>query len=89
MIVPVSRQSRWQTTRVGAASLWHAVRVAVAQVGARLIDALVWFLLLMTAGAALLVAGTYVLIGIGWALIVGGMLCICAATFVRKGMIGG
>lgn len=89
MIVPVGRQSRWQTARVGVASLWHAVHVAMADVGARLIDALVWFLLLMSAGAALLVAGTYVLIGIGWALIVGGMLCIIAAMFIRKGMSGG
>lgn len=89
MIVPVGHQPRWLTARAGAASLWHTVCAGVANVGARLFDALVWFVLLMTAGAALLVAGTYVLAGMGWALLAGGALCICAASFIRKGMTGG
>jgi len=102
VILPVGRESRvkwtapvleafqaFQLVRTVAASLLRAVRTAVANMISALLDALVWFLLLMAAGAAMLVAGTYVLAGIGWALIIGGVLCICAASFIRKGMTGG
>ena len=89
VVFPAGHGSRWQSVRIGAVSLSRGVRAAVANVVTRLFDALVWFLLLMTAGAAMLVAGTYVLVGVGWALIVSGVLCICAASFIRKGMTGG
>jgi len=44
------------------------------------------FLLAAVAGFCLLVSGVFVLAGLGWSLIAGGMACLLAAGFIRKGL---
>jgi len=44
------------------------------------------FLLLALAGLALLVAGVYVLLGLGFALLAGGAAALLVAAFVRRGL---
>lgn len=83
------RPSKAAIVPLGHRPGWQAVRDALASFGTYLADAIVWFLLLLAAGAAMLVAGVYLIVGIGWALIAGGLLCICAASFIRKGMTDG
>lgn len=41
-----------------------------------------------TAGLCLIVAGVYVLVGNGWALLAGGVALLMVAGFIRKGLIG-
>jgi hypothetical protein len=73
----------------------HAKRLSVAVTrslsafGAHLASAVLWFQLLHACGAGFLVAGVYVLAGLGWSLIAAGILCIGVASFLRKGMTGG
>ena len=57
--------------------------------GRAFVSAVLWFLLMVAAGVAMLVAGVYVLAGTGWALIAGGAFCISAAVFIRKGLTNG
>ncbi|SOQ06541.1 hypothetical protein [Pseudomonas syringae group genomosp. 3] len=45
------------------------------------------FLVTATVGLCLFVGGVFVLAGAGWALIAGSGSCICAAGFIRKGLI--
>lgn len=61
----------------------------LARLGQRLLSALLWFLLLALAGACLVVAGVYLLAGLGWGLVAGGVLCLVAASFIRRGMTDG
>ncbi|MFK3973767.1 hypothetical protein ACI2KS_23930 [Pseudomonas sp. NPDC087358] len=44
------------------------------------------FLLVALAGLCLFVAGVYVLVGTGWALIGGAVCLITTAGFIRKGL---
>jgi hypothetical protein len=37
-------------------------------------------------GAGSIVAGIFVLFGVGWSLILGGILAIAAAAFLRRGL---
>lgn len=37
-------------------------------------------------GSCLVVAGVFVLFGVGWSLILGGALSIAAAAFLRRGL---
>ncbi|MEN5029098.1 MULTISPECIES: hypothetical protein [Pseudomonas] len=46
------------------------------------------YILLALCGFASAVAGVYVLQGLGWALIAGGLSLLSIAGFVRKGLIG-
>lgn len=48
--------------------------------------ALALFLLTSAGGLALLVAGVYLLAGLGWAFLAGGVCMLCAAAFLRAGM---
>ena len=45
------------------------------------------FILLALCGFVSVVAGVYVLQGLGWALIAGGLALLLTAGFVRKGLI--
>ncbi|GAB6406038.1 hypothetical protein PMHK_34660 [Pseudomonas sp. MHK4] len=45
------------------------------------------FILLALCGFGSVVAGVYVLQGLGWALIAGGVALLLLAGFVRKGLI--
>ncbi|GEM_PF-2557788 len=47
------------------------------------------FLLAALAGLALITAGVFVLWGLGYSLIIGGLSCLAAALFVRRGMTDG
>lgn len=44
------------------------------------------FLLSAFVGLALLVAGVFVLYGLGYALLAGGCACLSVAGFIRKGL---
>nr|WP_314586587.1 hypothetical protein [uncultured Pseudomonas sp.] len=46
------------------------------------------FLLAAAVGLCLIVAGVYVLVGTGWALLAGGVALLMVAGFIRKGLIG-
>lgn len=50
---------------------------------------LIIYLLTALAGFVLLCAGTYVLAGLGWALIAGAVSMFSIAAFVQKGLRGG
>lgn len=46
------------------------------------------FLLAAAAGLCLIVGGVYVLTGMGYALLAGGVALLLVAGFIRKGLIG-
>ena len=45
--------------------------------------------LALLAGAGLIVGGVFVLVGLGWCLIAGGMFALGMAELLRRGMTGG
>ncbi|TDV44407.1 hypothetical protein EC919_11479 [Pseudomonas graminis] len=45
------------------------------------------FIVVAVAALCLLVAGVFLLAGLGWSLIAGGAACLVAAGFIRKGLI--
>lgn len=55
----------------------------------RAFSAVVWFVLLCISGAALLVAGAFILAGLGWATVVAGALCLVIAVLLLVGMSRG
>lgn len=62
------------------------VSAALSAIASAFVSALVWFLLMTAVGAGLLASGVYLLAGLGWSLIAGGVLCIFAAMFIHRGM---
>lgn len=50
------------------------------------VAALTWFLLLSFAGLAMIVAGVYIMLGIGPALCFAGFGCLLLAAFLRRGL---
>lgn len=50
-------------------------------------SAIAAILFLALAGAGMLIGGTYVLVGHGFALLVGGVLSILAAVILRSGLM--
>lgn len=52
-----------------------------------LLSALFWFFLTRLAGASCVVAGVYVLLGFGWALIAAGIGLIAMSEFIRSGLV--
>jgi hypothetical protein len=40
-------------------------------------------------GAGMIVTGVYVLAGPGWCLIASGLIAVCAAAFLRRGLTNG
>ena len=67
----------------------HAVASAWALLVAIAASALTWMLVLGAAGFVLIVAGVYILAGIGWAFIAGGVACLVLAYFVHRGVTDG
>lgn len=49
-------------------------------------DTALFIFALAVIGSGLIVAGVYVLAGVGWCLIAGGVMAICAAAFIRRGL---
>lgn len=47
------------------------------------------YLLIAVLGFAFAVAGVYILLGFGWALIAAASSCFVAAGFIRKGLTSG
>lgn len=47
---------------------------------------LIIFLVASGAGLAMCCAGVFVLAGLGWALVAGGVSCFAVAGFIRKGL---
>jgi len=45
-----------------------------------------FFIMIALCGFAVVVAGVYVLLGLGWALLAGGASLLLIAGFVRKGL---
>ncbi|CAA2106025.1 hypothetical protein [Variovorax paradoxus] len=58
----------------------------LAVVGAVALSALLWFIVLGAAGIGLVVAGVYVLAGLGWALIAAGVFLLLVTALVGRGM---
>lgn len=48
--------------------------------------AAIFLLVLLSAGQSLLVAGVYVLAGLGWSLIAGAVTCLVPAGILARGM---
>ncbi|WP_236713898.1 hypothetical protein, partial [Pseudomonas sp. ICMP 10191] len=55
----------------------------------RMNTASIIYLLTAVLGFALAVAGVYVLLGLGWALLAAASSCFVAAAFIRRGLTGG
>ena len=51
-------------------------------------NGLILFLVVAIVALGLLVAGVFVLAGLGWALVAAGAGCLAAAGFIRKGLTG-
>nr|WP_288355822.1 hypothetical protein [uncultured Pseudomonas sp.] len=47
------------------------------------------YLLCASLGVGLAVAGVYILLGLGWALLTGAVACFAAAAFIRRGLTSG
>ncbi|WP_288477164.1 hypothetical protein [uncultured Pseudomonas sp.] len=47
------------------------------------------YLLIAALGFGLAVAGVYILLGLGWALLAGAASCFAAAAFIRRGLTSG
>ncbi len=54
-----------------------------------LASAVLWFLLVALAGSGLLVAGFYVMLGPGPALIAAGVICLLMSMFILRGIARG
>jgi len=63
-----------------------AFRAGAAAALAKVFSAAVWFALFLVAGAGLVLAGIFMMLGLGWTLFVGGVLCMVAAALVLVGM---
>ena len=50
---------------------------------------LILFIAVAVVAFCLIAAGVFVLAGLGWALVVGGVSFLIAAGFIRKGLTGG
>lgn len=83
---PIKRPS---SAKAAFAHLKREAGKTFSMLAALFASAVLWFLVLTGCGALLLVAGIFVLAGLGWSLIAGGALCVMAASFVRKGIAGG
>lgn len=71
------------TARVSALA---AIRSALVAAIGRALSAVVWCVLLALSGVGLLVAGAYVLAGLGWALVVGGAIATITSVLLVVGM---
>lgn len=49
-------------------------------------SASVWLMFFGLGGPALIIAGVYILLGLGWAFVVGGVACIAIANLIAKGI---
>jgi hypothetical protein len=58
----------------------------LAALGAFVLSALLWFVLLGLSGIGLVVGGIYVLAGLPWALIAAGVFLLLVTALVGKGM---
>lgn len=47
------------------------------------------YLLIAVMGFVLAVAGVYILVGLGWALLSGAASCFVSAAFIRRGLTSG
>lgn len=74
------------TAPVSAAA---AIRVALVAGLRRAVSAILWFVILCLGGVGALVAGTYILLGFGWALVIAGGLSLLASALLLIGMSRG
>lgn len=70
-------------------TVFSAVRLGAAAALKRALSAAVWFVLLGLAGAILLVAGVYVLAGVGASMVAAGAVCVAIAGLLLVGMTRG
>lgn len=66
-----------------------AVKRAMSALSGYLASAVLWFLLLTVAGAAMIACGIYMLIGMAWSLIFGGIFLIALSGLIRRGIASG
>lgn len=50
-------------------------------------SALIIFYIAALAGLGLLVAGVYILLGLGFSLLAGGIACLAFAVFIQRGLV--
>lgn len=51
--------------------------------------ATILYLVTAAIGFSLAVAGVYILLGLGWALLAGAISCFVSAAFIRRGLTSG
>lgn len=51
-------------------------------------NAELWIAVVAVLGAAMIVAGVYILAGLGWCLIASGVGAVLAATYIKRGLDG-
>lgn len=52
-------------------------------------DAALWVVILGLLGAGMIVGGVYLLAGLGWCLIAGGVSAVFVAAFIKRGLSDG
>lgn len=67
-------------------SVTRKARAAFAAVVGIAMSALLWFVVVLLAGVSLIVAGIFLMFGLGAALLAGGVVCLLASGVIAKGM---
>lgn len=62
----------------------HGARLWIARL---LQSATFWFLFLAVVGAIVMTAGVVIIAGLGWGLLLFGVLCVLAANAIRQGVM--
>lgn len=69
---------------------WANVKTSVAKAVLSLAkvtsSASAWLMFFGLCGPALIIAGIYILLGLGWALVAGGLACLVIAWLIAKGV---
>lgn len=73
-------------TRIRVSDALRCGASLLAAFGAFVLSAILWFVLLGLAGIGLVVGGVYLLAGLPWALIAGGVFLLLVTALVGKGM---
>lgn len=69
-----------------AAPVWRAFAKACGPLLGSLTSAALWFVLMFVVGVASVVAGVFILLGAGWALVAFGGIAIASALLIARGM---
>jgi len=80
-------------TRQQIVAVLRSVQARIVNAARRVVaaglSAFLWFLLMGAAGMALVIAGVFVLLGFGWALIAAGAFLLFTAALIGRGMTNG